>query len=129
MRKVNKHFIISILLTYNFLFITASLNCVKLEDMIKHTFYPLRHCQRSNQSVVGYKMAANVEDCAEYSRLVQGLAFNFSPETRSKTNLFQKVLEEQGKVLLKIYYSLELVRTNSNKFCNITFIKSTIQLN
>lgn len=88
--------------------ITVNLNCVKLEDSIEHKYFPLRHCQRSNQSIIGFKSVENVGDCAEFSRLVQGLAFNFSPENRSKTNLFQKVFEEQGKVSLKTY-SVELV--------------------
>lgn len=51
-------------------------------------FHPLRHCQRSNKTVIAYSSVSSVDECADFTRKFRGLAFNFSPPSRFKFNLF-----------------------------------------
>lgn len=72
-------------------FINASFinTCKQFEKELKHEFHPLRHCQRSNKTVIAYSNVKNVEKCAEFTRISRGLAFNFSPRNRSYQNMFE----------------------------------------
>lgn len=56
---------------------------------IEKVFHPLRHCQRSNKTVIALYNVESQEDCAEHARNVRGLAFNFSPSDR-KINLIER---------------------------------------
>ncbi|XP_058452468.1 uncharacterized protein LOC131431044 [Malaya genurostris] len=62
--------------------------CTQHRERIKHHFYAVRHCQRSNQSIIGLINTNTVQDCAEFARTKQGMAFNFGPANRVRNNLF-----------------------------------------
>ncbi|XP_055637252.1 uncharacterized protein LOC129775973 isoform X2 [Toxorhynchites rutilus septentrionalis] len=62
--------------------------CSLHRDRIKHRFYALRHCQRSNQTVIGLANFRSARDCAKYARQKHGLAFNFAPKSRNHTNWY-----------------------------------------
>lgn len=65
-------------------------------DFRKHenyTFYPLRHCQRSNVTQISVKNVNSFERCAEFAKSVKALAlnygrFNATNEKQSK-NLYE----------------------------------------
>lgn len=78
--------------------------CNEFKD-IHHEFYPLRHCQRSNKTVIAYSNEDSLEDCAEFSRYHRGLAFNFSPIERRKKNLYN--IKQAGD--LGEFYSCEVL--------------------
>lgn len=59
------------------------------ENAIVHDFHPLRHCQRSNKSVIAFSNVDSLDDCIEYARSVRGLAFNFSSKDRYLKNRFE----------------------------------------
>lgn len=62
--------------------------CREYEGTIKHDFHPLRHCQRSNKTVIAYLNAYSAGDCAENAKEFRGLAFNYSPKHRQGNNSF-----------------------------------------
>ncbi|XP_053677694.1 uncharacterized protein LOC128727778 [Anopheles nili] len=62
---------------------------------IVHRFYPLRHCQRSNRTVIGLSNVESVRECAEFARYKQGLAFNYAEAGRNTSNLFDVVKERE----------------------------------
>jgi hypothetical protein len=73
----------------------ASKNCRDLEnEQEKHKFYPLRHCQRSNKTVIALTDVESAKECAQFARSVRGLAFNYSPRGRREKNLF--VVDKNG---------------------------------
>uniref|UniRef100_A0A182P9H4 adenylate cyclase n=1 Tax=Anopheles epiroticus TaxID=199890 RepID=A0A182P9H4_9DIPT len=72
--------------------------CESNAPNIVHRFYPLRHCQRSNRTVIGLMNVKTVRECADFARDKQGLAFNYAPINRNNTNWFDVVRErEQNK--------------------------------
>ncbi|XP_053667048.1 uncharacterized protein LOC128716153 [Anopheles marshallii] len=72
--------------------------CETAARKIVHRFYPLRHCQRSNRTVIGLKNVKTVRECADFARDKQGLAFNYAPVDRNNSNWFELVKErEQNK--------------------------------
>lgn len=75
----------------------------RLEVSLK--FYPLRHCQRSNKSVITYSNTESLEECSSFAIKSRGLAFNFSPRDRYKKNLFDiiKLNETEAKVEEEFY--------------------------
>lgn len=74
---------LSFLITEN-----SSLSCSKFESKIKHDFFPLRHCQRSNGNIIGLKNFNTLESCKSFALKQRGLAFNFSDKDRDSVNLF-----------------------------------------
>lgn len=77
--------------------ITGDQTCSRHRRRIEHRFHALRHCQRSNRTIVGLTNTATVAECAEYARKKRGLAFNFGPKNRNDTNLYD-VLNAQEAV-------------------------------
>ncbi|CAO1325257.1 unnamed protein product [Diamesa serratosioi] len=73
-------------------------SCMELESEIKHKFYALRHCQRSNKTMIGLANFDTLEECADFTRSKKGLAFNFSPKNRNKSNLYQLVKDKENKL-------------------------------
>lgn len=73
-------------------------SCMELESEIKHEFYALRHCQRSNKTLIGLANFDTLEECADFTRLKKGLAFNFSPKDRNKHNLYQLAKAKEHKL-------------------------------
>ncbi|XP_053692326.1 uncharacterized protein LOC128740785 [Sabethes cyaneus] len=85
-------------LFYFLLYFTLSITCIQpsqicapLRSRIKHHFHALRHCQRSNRTVIGLINAETVRECAEFARRKHGLAFNYGPKDRKQVNLFELV--------------------------------------
>lgn len=56
---------------------------------IKHEFHPLRHCQKSNKTIIAVDNFSSVDECAEFARSSKALAFNYSPKNRCEKNLYQ----------------------------------------
>lgn len=86
--RVLVFYCIIIALILKFLNSVLAKSCKELEKNVKHEFYPLRHCQRSNKTIIAYSDAENVEQCADFARLSRALAFNFSPKNRRNKNNF-----------------------------------------
>ncbi|XP_059608009.1 uncharacterized protein LOC132255855 [Phlebotomus argentipes] len=55
------------------------------------TFYPSRHCQRSNKSILMLENFQTVEQCANLARESKALAFNYAPTHRGTINKFINV--------------------------------------
>jgi hypothetical protein len=72
-------------------------NCEKFFQNIIHEFHPLRHCQRSNKSIIAYTNVDTIQQCKVFTRNNFGLAFNFSPKNRSKSNEFEKKSQNDTK--------------------------------
>lgn len=85
--------------------------CKEFDDNIEHKFFPLRHCQRSNQTVIGYFDVESLEECVEMSIEKRGLAFNFSPKNRYKKNLYEIKRLNESKTNLQ-------PQSNQNDFYN-----------
>lgn len=67
----------------------CALECSKLRDRNKHIYAPLRHCQRSNMTVIGWENYNGVQRCMEFAKSVKGMAINFSPPKRRTRNRFE----------------------------------------
>lgn len=65
------------------------------EDKIRHEFFPLKHCQRSNGNVIGLRNFNSLENCINFALKQRGLAFNFSEKDRDLVNAFE--IHEKGK--------------------------------
>lgn len=68
--------------------------CSDYRKRENHTFYPSRHCQRSNGTQIGSINVASLDKCAEFARSVKALAFNYgnfntSNGRRPPKNLFE----------------------------------------
>ena len=61
----------------------------KGNEMISHEFHPLRHCQRSNKTVIAFSNVTSIKACAAFASERRGLAFNFSPQNRMSKNGFE----------------------------------------
>lgn len=89
--------------------IQAFEECPNIEA--KYEFYPLRHCQRSNGTIIAFKNVKSIEECANLARDKYGLAFNFQPNNREDENLFdiiknkslEKNIKEMNDVSLESY--------------------------
>lgn len=73
--------------------------CPNIESYPKYEFYPLRHCQRSNGTVIAFKNVKNLEECANLARDRYGLAFNFKPNDRRDKNLYD-IIKNKSEVVL-----------------------------
>uniref|UniRef100_A0A182M8J7 C-type lectin domain-containing protein n=1 Tax=Anopheles culicifacies TaxID=139723 RepID=A0A182M8J7_9DIPT len=69
--------------------------CEAAARKIVHRFYPLRHCQRSNRTVIGLKNVKTVRECADFARDKQGMAFNYAPVDRNSSNWFELMKERE----------------------------------
>lgn len=69
-------------------FVSSQIICSDLLKRNRTKFYPLRHCQRSNQTRIAAKNVANLEKCIQFTEHHQGLAFNFGhgKKPRKKTD-------------------------------------------
>lgn len=63
--------------------------CSNFSKNIRQEFYPIKHCQRSNKTVVGVYNFGTVSECATAARSHQALAFNFASTSRRSENLFE----------------------------------------
>jgi hypothetical protein len=82
-----------------FLSIALTLYCSDYENRIKHEYHPLRHCQRSNKTVIAFENFQTVDECAAFARVNHGLAFNFGRKQRGEHNLFDDLVKKGINVL------------------------------
>ncbi|XP_058824436.1 uncharacterized protein LOC131685055 [Topomyia yanbarensis] len=92
--------------------------CAQHRDRIKHRFHALRHCQRSNRTIVGLKNTETVQECAEFARKRQGMAFNFGPKDRNRTNLFEVVQSHGNNTGGKPPKGTDSITTDPEEFYN-----------
>lgn len=66
----------------------AHLFCSDLLKTKPQRFYPVRHCQRSNQTLIAAKNVGNVEKCAQFATHHEAMAFNYGhgKKPRKKTS-------------------------------------------
>lgn len=83
--------------------------CSLHRDRTRHRFYALRHCQRSNQTVIGLANFSTVRECAQYARQKRGLAFNFAPKSRNHTNLYDVVKTSRTTINPDEFYNCEVL--------------------
>lgn len=101
--------VLALLIAIQFTFVSSQLFCSDLLKRNRTKFYPVRHCQRSNQTRIAAKNVANLEKCIQFTEYHHGLAFNFGhgKKPRKKTdqndllNLFDvkraKEMKDQAK--------------------------------
>lgn len=76
--------------------------CSDYRKRENYTFYPSRHCQRSNGSQISAASVASLDKCADFARSVKALAFNYghfntSEGRRPPKNLFEEIAERQRR--------------------------------
>lgn len=112
------------------LLLADSLSCAEYSNGFVHAYHPLRHCQRSNKTVIGSFNVKTVDKCADLAAKRKAMAFNFAPLDRGNENLFEKIkglqnLRVKSTILSTItrypvpnlsnpmiFTSLEIVRKN-----------------
>lgn len=80
---------VSVVLIVTFLQEIDGLECSKLRERNKHIYAPLRHCQRSNMTIIGWQNFNSVQKCMEFAKSLKGMAINYSPPKRRKRNRFE----------------------------------------
>lgn len=77
-----------LLLSFAFSPSVAQLFCSDLLKTKPQRYYPARHCQRSNQTLIAAKNVANVEKCAQFATHHGAMAFNYGhgKKPRKKTS-------------------------------------------
>jgi hypothetical protein len=94
--------------------------CQRFEKNAKHEFHPLRHCQRSNKTVIAYSDAEDVDKCADFARRSRALAFNFSPrERRIEANLYAVNVTNTTKTRSDFYSCEALVCPEYQNFSTV----------
>lgn len=84
-----KNFALLLIILSTLIQVTVSAECSTLNDRNKHIYAPLRHCQRSNMTVIGWQNFNAVQKCMEFAKSIKGMAINFSPASRQKKNRFE----------------------------------------
>lgn len=74
---------------------TDGLSCTEYKSSVGHKYYPVRHCQRSNQTIVGLSNVNSVDKCADFALKRRAMAFNFAPLDRKDKNLFDQLKGEK----------------------------------
>lgn len=69
---------------------TVKRDCRDHRNKTKPIYHPLRHCQKSNKTIVASNDFESVEECADFAYKSNGLAFNYSPKIRRDKNLFEE---------------------------------------
>lgn len=65
-------------------------SCADYRIGFVHTYYPVRHCQKSNKTIISSSNVTTVEKCAEFASMRKAMAFNFAPSGRGRLNAFNK---------------------------------------
>lgn len=68
-----------------------SLSCAEYKISFGHTYYPVRHCQKSNHTIIGLINVNNMDKCAEFAFKRKAMAFNFAPRDRGGKNFFNQL--------------------------------------
>lgn len=82
-------------------------SCDRLAARNELVYAPLRHCQRSNRTAIGWENVRTVDKCAELAHQLKGMAFNFSPRGRRKKNAYENGTRswKEDEVPEEIFYS------------------------
>lgn len=77
----------------------------------KRLYYPLRHCQKSNKNIIAFNNFENVEECADFARNSNGLAFNYSPKSRSFKKFYDISNNETNEEiqLKRVFHNCEVI--------------------
>lgn len=96
-------------------------NCTIYESKPKPEFYPLRHCQRANGSIIGFRNVKTLDDCRVFAKEKGGLAFNYAPECRVKKNRYEylnQTNDTTSMVLTKEVVKHKKIHTISEEYYN-----------
>lgn len=77
-------------LCVSFVLMADGLSCADYKNSFVHDYHPIRHCQKSNKTVIGVTNVNTVDKCAEFASKRKAMAFNFAPSDRGNVNLFNK---------------------------------------
>lgn len=72
--------------------------CRDLTNKPKPIYYPLRHCQRSNKTVIAFNDFERFEECVDFARKSKGLAFNYSPKNRRTKNFYDITFANESRI-------------------------------
>lgn len=64
--------------------------CSDYARRLKHKFSLIKHCQRSNKTVIAFQNSQTVEQCADFARQSRGLAFNFGLPSRKRRRMCRR---------------------------------------
>lgn len=109
-----------VLVTIDF---ACALECAKYKQRNKQIYAPLRHCQRSNMTVIGWENYNTVQKCMEFARSVKGMAINFSPMNRRKRNRFEnktKTWRDEKTETEEVFFSCQVL--NCPEFRNFSMM-------
>lgn len=79
----------------------AQLFCSDLLKTKTPKFYPVRHCQRSNQTRIAAKNVANVTKCAQFAINHEAMAFNYGHGKKPRKATTQNELVNLFDVIKK----------------------------
>lgn len=104
--------------------------CSDYRKRENHTFYPSRHCQRSNGTQIGAINVVSLDKCADFARSVKALAFNYgrfntSDGRRAPKNLFEVVAEKKRRKGLGIKFLIGYFLVD--KWSNVRLQKVILQ--
>lgn len=80
--------------------------CSDYARRVKHKFSLIRHCQRSNKTVIAFQNFQTVEQCADYARQSRGLAFNFGLASRKRRRMCRRYSNFIQIIFFLIYWWL-----------------------
>lgn len=72
--------------------VASQLFCSDLLKAKTPKFYPVRHCQRSNQSRIAAKNVASVQKCAQFAIHHEAMAFNYGHGKKPRKKVTQNEL-------------------------------------
>lgn len=96
--------------------------CDDFSKNLTYKFYPLRHCQRSNKTIIGQANFKDVIKCMEFTRSRKGMAFNFSPANRGRRNQFDIEAAKRGINKLVTIVIIKLICNNKLVIIGQTFL-------
>ena len=97
--------------------INCQLNCNKIDNYV-YKFNLLRHCQRSNKTVIALGKYLSLEECSKFAQNARGLAFNYNPIGRGDVNLFIKksnIITGKGQKVWAFSIIQNLLRSDCEK--------------
>lgn len=90
-QTMNRSIVLVIFFTQIVFSFAVSDNCTTFDEKPKPEYYPLRHCQRANGTIIGFRNIKSLYECMMFARERGALAFNYAPEGRVKRNRFESL--------------------------------------
>lgn len=106
------HFVVVVLVLCVVVKLSCALECSTLQARNKHIYAPLRHCQRSNMTVIGWENFNSAQRCMEFARSVRGMAINFSPQHRRRRNRYEnktRSWRDEARDAVEIFFSCQVL--------------------